>query len=125
MNIQLKLTRPRRLSADLGCELPDSLVHTVEGILLAENLRKLHAAAGGDSLAAQRNAQRIEVQTVLHAVCLDLLKERVVDIFGGEILNTLDNGNEPWKVLEYCATLGEIYDIVVEDMDRQSRGLKG
>ena len=33
--------------------------------------------------------------------------------------------NEPWKVLEYCATLGEIYDIVVEDMDRQSRGLKG
>lgn len=33
--------------------------------------------------------------------------------------------NQPWKVLEYCATLGEIYDIVVEDMDRQSRGLKG
>lgn len=33
--------------------------------------------------------------------------------------------NEPWKVLEYCSALGEIYDIVVEDMDRQSRGLKG
>ena len=33
--------------------------------------------------------------------------------------------NEPWKVLEYCAGLGEIYDIVVEDMDRQARGLKG
>ena len=33
--------------------------------------------------------------------------------------------NEPWKLLEYCRTLGEIYDIVVEDMDRQSRGLKG
>ena len=32
---------------------------------------------------------------------------------------------EPWDVLKYCATLGEIYDIVVEDMDRQSRGLKG
>ena len=31
----------------------------------------------------------------------------------------------PWKVLEYCASLGEIYDIVVEDMDRQARGLKG
>ena len=23
--------------------------------------------------------------------------------------------NEPWKVLEYCSTIGEIYDIVVED----------
>jgi dihydroxyacetone kinase-like predicted kinase len=33
--------------------------------------------------------------------------------------------NEPWKVLEYCASLGEIYDIVIEDMDRQSRGIKG
>lgn len=33
--------------------------------------------------------------------------------------------NEPWKVLEYCASLGEIYDIVIEDMDRQERGLKG
>lgn len=33
--------------------------------------------------------------------------------------------NEPWLILEYCRSLGEIYDIVVEDMDRQSRGLKG
>ncbi len=33
--------------------------------------------------------------------------------------------NEPWKVLEYCASLGETYDIVIEDMDRQSRGIKG
>lgn len=33
--------------------------------------------------------------------------------------------NEPWKVLEYCVGLGEIFDIVVEDMDRQERGLQG
>lgn len=33
--------------------------------------------------------------------------------------------NEPWDVLSYCSGLGEIFDIVVEDMDRQSRGLKG
>ena len=33
--------------------------------------------------------------------------------------------NEPWKVLEYCSTLGEIYDIVVENMERQEQGLKG
>ena len=33
--------------------------------------------------------------------------------------------NAPWKVLEYGASLGEIYDIVVEDMDRQARGLHG
>ena len=42
-----------------------------------------------------------------------------------ELIRLHYHTNEPWKVLEYCATLGEIYDIVVEDMDRQSRGLKG
>ncbi len=33
--------------------------------------------------------------------------------------------NKPWELLEYCSTLGEIFDIVVEDMDRQSKGLQG
>lgn len=42
-----------------------------------------------------------------------------------ELIKIHFHTNEPWQVLEYCASLGEIYDIVVEDMDRQSRGLKG
>lgn len=33
--------------------------------------------------------------------------------------------NTPWKVLEYCASLGEIYDVVVENMERQENGLQG
>ena len=32
--------------------------------------------------------------------------------------------NEPWKVLEYCASLGDIHDIVVENMQRQTDGLE-
>ena len=35
------------------------------------------------------------------------------------------HNDEALEVLEYCSTVGEIYDIVVEDMDRQARGLKG
>ncbi|MCH5180517.1 MAG: kinase to dihydroxyacetone kinase [Erysipelotrichales bacterium] len=42
-----------------------------------------------------------------------------------ELIKIHYHTNEPWKVLEYCASLGEIYDIVVEDMNRQARGLKG
>lgn len=42
-----------------------------------------------------------------------------------ELIKIHFHTNEPWKVLEYCSTLGEIYDIVIEDMDRQSRGLQG
>jgi len=33
--------------------------------------------------------------------------------------------NRPWEILEYCASLGEIFDIVVENMERQSAGLQG
>lgn len=33
--------------------------------------------------------------------------------------------NTPWEVLKYCSTLGEIYDIVIENMQRQEMGLKG
>lgn len=33
--------------------------------------------------------------------------------------------NEPWQVLEYCATLGDIYDVVIENMVRQAHNLEG
>lgn len=42
-----------------------------------------------------------------------------------ELIKIHFHTNEPWKVLEYCNTIGEIYDIVVEDMIRQSAGLQG
>ena len=42
-----------------------------------------------------------------------------------ELIKIHFHTNEPWKVLEYCRSLGEIFDIVVEDMFRQARGLKG
>ena len=42
-----------------------------------------------------------------------------------ELIKIHYHTNEPWKVLEYCASLGEIFDIVVEDMFRQARGEKG
>ncbi len=46
-------------------------------------------------------------------------------IGGEDLIKIHFHTNEPWKVLEYCAGLGEIHDIVIEDMDRQARGLKG
>lgn len=42
-----------------------------------------------------------------------------------ELIKLHFHTNTPWKVLEYMASLGEIYDIVIEDMDRQARGLQG
>ena len=42
-----------------------------------------------------------------------------------ELIKIHYHTNEPWQVLEYCASLGEIYDVVVENMERQEAGLKG
>ncbi|MDE5714962.1 MAG: hypothetical protein K2I42_02410 [Anaeroplasmataceae bacterium] len=42
-----------------------------------------------------------------------------------ELIKIHFHTNTPWKVLEYCATLGEIHDIVIENMERQTQGLKG
>lgn len=64
----------------------------------------------------------------------DALNDYFLQHFQGDCLLTVGDEelmkihfhtNEPWKVLEYCAGLGEIFDIVVEDMNRQARGLHG
>lgn len=64
----------------------------------------------------------------------DVIYDYITDNFKGDCLLAVGDEdlikihfhtNEPWKILEYCSTLGDIYDIVVEDMDRQQRGLHG
>ena len=64
----------------------------------------------------------------------DKISDYFLDNFNGDCLLAVGDDemikihfhtNEPWKVLEYCASLGEIYDVVIEDMSRQTRGLPG
>ena len=65
----------------------------------------------------------------------DVIHDYIVEHFKGDCLLVVGGDgdpikihfhtDEPWKVLEYCRSLGEIYDIVVEDMVRQSKGLHG
>lgn len=33
--------------------------------------------------------------------------------------------NTPWKVIEYCASQGDVFDVVIENMERQENGLQG
>ena len=42
-----------------------------------------------------------------------------------ELLKIHYHTNEPWRVLECCSSLGDIYGIVVEGMQRQTDGLEG
>ena len=42
-----------------------------------------------------------------------------------ELIKIHFHTNTPWKVMEYCASLGEVYDVVIENMVRQANGLQG
>ena len=64
----------------------------------------------------------------------DAINDYIVDHFEGDCLLVVGDEeliklhyhtNAPWKVLEYCASLGDIHDIVVEYMERQENGLHG
>lgn len=79
---------------------------------------------------------RYDVQLLMEGTGLeeDAVHDAFLERFRGDCLLVIEDSgcikihfhtNEPWRVLEYCASLGEIFDIVIEDMDRQSRGLRG
>lgn len=64
----------------------------------------------------------------------DKLNDYITENFEGDCLLAVGDEelikihfhtNKPWEILEYCASLGEIHDIVVEDMERQAKGLQG
>lgn len=64
----------------------------------------------------------------------DAIHDRIMQTIPGDCLLAVGDEtlikihyhtNEPWDVLSYCATLGDIHDIVVENMERQSNGLSG
>ena len=42
-----------------------------------------------------------------------------------ELIKIHFHTNTPWKVLEYCASLGDIHDVVVANMERPANGLQG
>jgi len=42
-----------------------------------------------------------------------------------ELIKIHFHTNTPWILLEYCSSLGDIYDIVVENMERQTNDLQG
>ncbi|MBE6052780.1 MAG: kinase to dihydroxyacetone kinase [Clostridium sartagoforme] len=69
-----------------------------------------------------------------HDLSEDAINEYITKNFEGDCLLAVGDEdlikvhyhtNTPWKLLEYCASLGDIYDIVVENMERQENGLQG
>ena len=74
---------------------------------------------------------KFDTQLLIEGVDLDEdeIYDYIVENFKGDSLLAVGDSdlikihyhtNEPWQVLEYAATLGDIHDIVVENMERLS-----
>ena len=58
-------------------------------------------------------------------ITINLKGDWLLAVGDDELIKIHFHTNEPWQLLEYCSTLGDISDIVEENMERQEHGLQG
>ncbi len=71
------------------------------------------------------DGKNIDEDTVYDYIANNIKGDCLLAIADEDVLKIHYHTNYPWQVLEYCSTLGDIYDVVVENMERQENGLKG
>ena len=67
----------------------------------------------------------LDEESIIDHIQNNIIGDSLLAVGDDELIKVHYHTNEPWQVLEYCAGLGDIYDIVVENMQRQSDGLDG
>jgi dihydroxyacetone kinase-like predicted kinase len=71
------------------------------------------------------DAKNLDEDEVWDYIVKNIPGDCLLAIADEDVMKIHYHTNTPWKVLEYCSTLGDIYDVVVENMERQENGLKG
>ena len=62
----------------------------------------------------------------IHDYILEHFKGDCLLVVGDDTLIKIHfHTNEPWLILEYGQSIGDIYDVVEENMQRQEEGLQG
>lgn len=69
--------------------------------------------------------KNLSEDTIREYIINNIEGDCLLAVGGDDLIKIHFHTNTPWKVLEYCASLGEIYDVVVENMERQEQDLKG
>ena len=67
----------------------------------------------------------LDEDAIFDAIVAQFEGDSLLAVGDDELIRIHFHTNTPWKLLEYCAGLGEIHKIVIENMDRQARGLDG
>ena len=69
--------------------------------------------------------QNLSEDKIINTITQNILGDCLLVVGDDELIKIHFHTNTPWKVVEYAATLGDVFDVVIENMDRQERGLKG
>ncbi len=64
-------------------------------------------------------------QAIIAYITANIEGDCLLVVGDDELIKIHYHTNTPWKVLEYCAGLGDVYDVVIENMLRQAQGLQG
>lgn len=67
----------------------------------------------------------LSAQTVNEYIGKNIAGDCLMVVGDEDLLKLHFHTDTPWEVLAYCASLGDIYDVIVENMKRQAVGLKG
>jgi dihydroxyacetone kinase-like predicted kinase len=69
--------------------------------------------------------QGLSEDTIIQYITENMEGDSLLVVGDEELIKLHFHTNAPWEVLKYCASLGDIYDVVVENMERQQNGLQG
>ncbi len=69
--------------------------------------------------------ENLSEETIVAYITQHIKGDCLLAVGDDELIKIHFHTNEPWELLEYAATLGDIHDIVVENMVRQANNQKG
>lgn len=69
--------------------------------------------------------QDLSSDTISAYITENIEGDSLLAVGGASLVKLHFHTNTPWKVLEYAASLGDVFDVVIENMERQAKGLQG
>ena len=71
------------------------------------------------------DGHNLDEDAIFDYITANLKGDSLLAVGDEDLIKIHFHTHEPWQLLEYAATLREIYDVVVENMERQEQGLQG
>ena len=71
------------------------------------------------------DGKNLSEDTISEYITKNIEGDSLLAVGDEELIKIHFHTNIPWKILEYCASLGDIHDIVLENMERQANGFEG